>query len=165
MTRSNDPSNFHDVGLFHEWFGLDNTTANPPGPREFDPELIKFRVKFIREEFVELLEGLHTHMVTDGQGMTDIVFEAGKKPDHAQIFDALLDIVYVAMGTAHFLGYPWHEGWDRVQEANMAKVRATSADQSKRRTSFDVVKPEGWTPPDIAGLLRKYGWDIQEDDK
>lgn len=162
MTHSNDPSNFHDVGLFHEWFGLDNTTARPIAPRPFNPELMKFRLKFLREEFVELLEALHTHMVTDGDGMTDIVFDADKEPDHAGAFDALLDIVYVAMGTAHFMGYPWHEGWDRVQQANMNKVRASDASESKRGTSFDVVKPDGWMPPDIAGLLRKYGWHIPE---
>jgi hypothetical protein len=52
---------------------------------------------------------------------------------------------------------PWQEGWDLVQAANMAKERATSAEQSTRLSAFDVIKPPGWTPPDIEGLIESYG--------
>jgi predicted HAD superfamily Cof-like phosphohydrolase len=132
-------SNHGDVGVFHERFGLDNTTGHPPGPREVTKEWLAFRVKFIREE----LEEFECAAITD---------------DHAAMFDALLDISYVVFGTAHGLGYPWQDGWDAVQAANMLKQRATSPEQSVRGGTFDIIKPPGWTPPDIAGILKRHGW-------
>ncbi len=88
-------------------------------------------------------------------------FEIGKgADDHAQMFDALLDLVYVAMGTAHLLGYPWQAGWEAVQAANMAKVRAAAdGSDSKRGSSYDVVKPLGWLPPDILAILERHATD------
>ena len=127
-------SNFSDVGDFHEKFGL-HRSDKEPGIQEISDELLDFRIKFLREELDEFCEG-------------------EKEGDHAKMFDALLDLVYVAMGTAHLLGYPWQMGWDAVQKANMAKERAASdGSNSKRGSSFDVVKPEGWTPPNIDGIL------------
>ena len=39
-------------------------------------------------------------------------------------YDALIDLTYVAMGTAYMMGLPWQDLWDEVQRANMSKVRA-----------------------------------------
>ena len=101
-----------------------------------------FRVKFLEEELEEFKEGR-------------------REGNHAKMFDALLDLVYVAMGTAHLQGYPWEAGWTEVQEANMAKVRAAKdGSDSKRGSQYDVVKPDGWQPPDIDFLLEWLGWDI-----
>lgn len=136
-------SNFGDVGQFHSKFGLHNVMLDGAGPQVEDEaeleKLIDFRDDFMREELNEFMEGYDER-------------------DHAKMFDALIDLVYVAMGTAHLLGYPWQAGWNRVQEANMRKERATSEDMSKRRSTLDVVKPPGWTPPDIEGLLAEYGF-------
>lgn len=138
-----DRSNFDDVGDFHEKFGLDNVTHHGAGPRfpigehnEADAaELLRFRVRFLREELQEFEDALATR-------------------DPAKAFDALLDLTYVAMGTAHLLGFPWQEGWDEVQRANMAKVRAKpDGSDSVRNSKWDVVKPSGWTPPNIARVL------------
>ena len=141
MSNRPDYSDFGEVGQFHTKFGLPVSQGTP---RTVDPEVLEFRIKFLREELDE--------------------FEAGaKEGDHAQMFDALLDLVYVALGTAHYFGYPWHEGWRLVQCANMSKVRAQAdGSDSKRGSSFDVVKPPGWTPPDIEKLLRTNGWDTNE---
>jgi hypothetical protein len=35
----------------------------------------------------------------------------------------------------------------------MQKRRAQSANESKRGSAFDIVKPDGWTPPDLTDLL------------
>ena len=39
-----------------------------------------------------------------------------------------------------------------VHRSNMAKVGGPVREDGKR------LKPPGWTPPDIAGELRKQGW-------
>lgn len=134
-----EQSNFDDVGDFHEKFHLGNTTHGEPGIVGMPADLLKFRLKFLQEELNEFKEAMAT-------GREDLAF------------DALLDLVYVAMGTAHHLGYPWQEGWDLVQAANMMKERAERSEQSERGGTWDVVKPEGWQPPDIKGLLESYGW-------
>ena len=134
-------SNHADVGLFHEKFGLDNTACHPPGPRVLPSELIDFRLNFIDEEVEELHQGLAAN-------------------DPAAVADALVDLAYVVHGFAHLLGLPWQELWDAVQAANMAKERATDATQTARGGTFDVVKPAGWTPPDVRGILRAHGWSL-----
>jgi predicted HAD superfamily Cof-like phosphohydrolase len=129
------------VGHFHERFGLDNTTHRDPGPRDVSVELMDFRVKFMEEELREFKE-------------------ARAKNDIAGMADALVDLSYVTLGTAHVMGLPWQELFFEVQKANMGKERAVRAEQSLRGSTYDVVKPKGWQPPDIAGVLRKHGWKV-----
>ena len=124
-------SNFDDVKAFNEKFGI--LYQGPP--RELDSELTLYRIRFMREELNEYIE-------------------AWQHGDIEKQFDALLDLVYVAMGTAIFHGFPWQQGWDEVQRANMSKVRATSTKESKRGSTLDVVKPPGWCSPDIARVIR-----------
>ena len=135
-------TNFTDVGKFHEKFNLHNTTYHDVGPTTTSESLMQFRAKFMDEELLEFLEGM-----TEG--------------DIAKMADALVDLVYVAMGTAHLLGLPWEALWNEVQRANMEKRRAAAdGSDSKRDSAFDVVKPEGWRPPNIAAVLNKNGWDL-----
>lgn len=138
-------SNYDDVGLFHDKFGLPNTTQNDPHPQHFSGELYEFRRKFLYEELKEFEEGWEEN-------------------DPVKMFDSLIDLVYVAMGTAHLMGFPWQAGWQIVQEANMAKVRALPDGSNSRRGSrFDVVKPEGWVDPkeELTKLLEGWGWDLK----
>jgi predicted HAD superfamily Cof-like phosphohydrolase len=149
-----------DVGIFHTKFGLDNTIQNKPGPRIWNQEQLEFRLKFLKEELQEFEDGMHAQ-------------------DPEQMFDALLDLVYVAHGTSHLLGFPWREGWAEVQRANMTKERCKIGHKyvgdphrglcdicaqpfikhGVRGSLWDVIKPAGWTPPDIRGILKKFGWD------
>lgn len=165
------PGDNYDVGKFHRRFNLDHTLSpHGVGPRELTPELLTFRTKFMREELHEFEE-------------------AAAAGDHAKMFDALLDLVYVAHGTAHLLGYPWDAGWREVQLANMAKVRCAldhkfikspvddpenlcvhvmlnglclrpQHEHSLRGNVHDVIKPPGWEPPNIAVILWALGWKV-----
>jgi hypothetical protein len=47
---------------------------------------------------------------------------------------------------------------DAVQKANMAKVRVAKAEDSKRGSTFDVRKPEGWVGPE-ARLEEILSWE------
>lgn len=145
-----DGSNFDDVGDFHRKFGLPSVqpgggAAVPSYVAEFDEELYKFRLKFLKQELKELDDG----------------WKAG---DLAEVADALVDLVYVALGTAQLLGLPWQELWDEVQRANMSKVRAANAAESRAKTgrghASDVVKPPDFVPPNVAGILEQRGFDL-----
>jgi predicted HAD superfamily Cof-like phosphohydrolase len=105
-------------------------------PRPLPPEVEEFRLKFVYEELEE-----YERAIDEG--------------DLAKQFDALLDAVYVLVGNAIIQGLPWHAGWDEVQRSNMSKKRAERADESKRGTTYDVVKPPGWQAPALEELLSK----------
>jgi len=140
-------SNFDDVGDFHQKFGLDNTTHLLAGPRDvpLQGELIQFRMKFLQEELAEFEEGM-------------------AEGDLAKMADALVDLAYVAFGTAHVLGLPWQALWDDVQRANMTKERAAAdGSNSLRNSSFDVIKPAGWRPPETQRVLEDHGFDLDSD--
>jgi predicted HAD superfamily Cof-like phosphohydrolase len=129
-------TDYSDVSAFHEKFDL----PTPVGPQPWDEDRMQFRIKFLEEELKEFKDAVAIR-------------------DHAEMFDALIDLVYVALGSAYCLGYPWEAGWDLVQEANMAKVRAApDGSDSRRGSRFDVVKPEGWEPPAIRKLLSEHGF-------
>ena len=130
-------SNFDDVGAFHQRFELPNSNDGVE-KRPLDFTTFDFRRRFMQEEVDEFVEAWE-----DGD-------EAGQA-------DALIDLVYVAMGTAHLMGLPWQALWDEVQRANMTKQRASAdGSDSKRGNALDVVKPPGWTPPDIEGILERH---------
>ena len=130
--------NFNAVGWFHERFGLPHQ-GDKREPHLISKELSDFRLQFLQEELDELREGY-------------------EKEDLVKIADALIDLVYVALGTAHFHHLPWEELFDEVQRSNLEKIRADNKSQSRRNSVFDVVKPKEWQPPRIALVLSRYGW-------
>ena len=131
-------TNYFDVGSFHCKFNLPFVSVTrPPTPTLLDGDTYDFRVNFLFEE-------LHEFTTSHRAG------------DLAKAADALIDLVYVAMGTAQMMQLPWQELWNEVQRANMAKQRAINPSESKRGSALDVIKPPGWTPPNIEGILAKY---------
>lgn len=145
-----DTTFFDEVGQFHHKFGLGvaytTRLTEYAGAVYAEPKFLPvdqhlFRRKFIDEELREF----------------DQAVAAGDLPKAA---DALVDLTYVVLGTAQLMGLPFNDLWNAVQEANMKKVRATSGadERSKRGHRIDVVKPAGWQPPDIAGVLKRNGW-------
>ncbi|ATS92216.1 hydrolase [Xanthomonas phage Bosa] len=78
--------------------------------------------------------------------------DAHSDGDVLEAADALVDLIYFALGRLVEMGVPPLAVFDAVQAANMAKVRG---DLSKRPgwNGRDAVKPEGWEPPNHAWLL------------
>lgn len=154
---------FRDIGRFHAKFGLEPT--NDPNHR-IPPDLLEFRIKFMLEELIEYAQACGVQLeVWNHYGDMGYSVHASGKDGAAEVainsekaFDGLIDLIYVALGTAFLHRFPFNDGWDRVQEKNMAKVRATGADdeRSARKHSADIVKPEGWTPPVLNDLLGPY---------
>lgn len=135
-------TNYADVHAFHTHFGL----PAPALPEQLTEDVFLFRTRFMQEELDELGQAfysLHQPPLTEPQRL-------------AEMADALIDLVYVAMGTAVMMGLPWQLLWDEVQRKNMQKVKVLSAQDSKRGHAFDIKKPEGWTPPDIERLLEQF---------
>lgn len=72
--------------------------------------------------------------------------------DVLEASDALVDLIYFALGRLVEMGVPPLAVFDAVQTANMAKTRG---DLSKRPGwgGRDAVKPEGWEAPNHSWLL------------
>lgn len=119
-----------DIRDFHQKFGLGYSGT----PRHLSTEEAEFRSQFHFEEAGEFLEGV-------------------VELDKAKQLDALVDLVYVALGTAYRMGLPFDKAWDRVHAANMSKQMAANSSESKRGFHLDVVKPEGWAPPVLDDLV------------
>ncbi len=121
---------FEAIEEFHKKFNL----PTPEKPEFASPEIMKFRIKFMQEELDEFCEAYVNDNIEDA-------------------FDALIDLCYVVLGTSYFMGLPFNDGFKIVHHCNMRKVRAKVVEDSKRGTKFDVIKPEGWQPPDLKHLV------------
>ncbi len=119
-----------DINDFHTKFGF---TPREIGAKP-DLSLLLFRLKFLAEELQELKV-------------------ASTVDDLENFLDGLVDLVYVALGTAWLFNLDFNKAWTLVHAANMAKVRAERNEDSKRGSTFDVIKPKGWQKPAIATCL------------
>jgi predicted HAD superfamily Cof-like phosphohydrolase len=136
------------VQEFHTKFGVDAAQLLVPGL--MDVETFEFRRKFLREEVEEFIEA----------------YDEG---DLVKMFDSLLDLTYVAKGTALFMGITstqWALGFDIVHHCNMQKQRTPNGAASKRGSALDVIKPKGWLPPEpqLKELLNAPETDFRVDD-
>jgi predicted HAD superfamily Cof-like phosphohydrolase len=140
-----------DIEAFHTKFGL----AYEGKSRGLTGELADFRLKFMYEELDEYNVAMASlrGLLADPREAKD---EAAITELLEHMLDALVDLVYVAIGTSYLHGFDFREAWRRVQHANMQKVRAQRAEDSKRGTTFDVVKPSGWTPPSHTDLVEDH---------
>lgn len=116
------------VTAFHAATGLPVVTTPT-----YHPERVALRVSLLLEEARETCDAMI----------------AG---DMVEIADGLADVIYVAVGAAIEFGIPLERVWAEVQRSNMAKVDPATG-KVKRREDGKVLKPEGWTPPDIAAVL------------
>lgn len=66
--------------------------------------------------------------------------------------DGLIDLIVVCVGLLHSMGPYAEAAWREVMRSNMAKLNPDGT--VTRREDGKVLKPEGWTPPDIAGVIR-----------
>ena len=118
---------FQQVQEFHDRFAIPCYRV----PANLPEDVAQFRIKFLQEELDE-----YKKSVAEG--------------DLAGALDALIDLVYVAFGTADMHGFSnFDAAFYLVHRANMLKERAKKASDSKRGSTYDVVKPHGWKPPAV----------------
>lgn len=119
-----------DVTDFYTLFGYPK--QKKPCIPTSQADLINFRIKFLQEELDELKEAIKNEKIDDA-------------------LDALVDIVYVALGTAWHFNLPFEKAWQVVHKANMAKLPGKS-----QRHYQDAIKPKGWKRPDIQSVISEY---------
>jgi len=80
--------------------------------------------------------------------------EAMAANDNIEIVDALLDIIVVTIGALHSMGADAEGGWKEVMTTNFAKIDKETG-KVRKREDGKVLKPLGWTPPNLAPFVKK----------
>jgi predicted HAD superfamily Cof-like phosphohydrolase len=68
--------------------------------------------------------------------------------------DALIDILVVTIGAIHSLGADAEGAWKEVMRTNFAKIDKDTG-KVRKREDGKVLKPQGWTPPDLKPFVTK----------
>lgn len=73
----------------------------------------------------------------------------------AEIVDGFLDVAYAAMtGAIRVAGAAKaNEAWEAIIQANLSKVDGSLGEVVRDPETGKIQKPEGWTAPDIEGIL------------
>jgi predicted HAD superfamily Cof-like phosphohydrolase len=101
----------------------------------FDPGQYDMYLNLIEEEFKELQEA---------RAMNNDVEE----------LDALIDILVVTIGAIHSAGFDAEGAWKEVMRTNFAKIDKETG-KVRKREDGKVLKPLGWTPPELGQYLSK----------
>jgi len=80
--------------------------------------------------------------------------EAIAAGDRVEILDALEDIMVVTAGAMHSGGFDGEGAWKEVMQTNFAKIDRETG-KVRKREDGKVLKPLGWTAPDLAPYLIK----------
>ena len=68
--------------------------------------------------------------------------------------DALIDILVVTIGAIHSMGADAEGAWKEVMSTNFAKIDKKTGKVIKREDG-KVLKPDGWTPPNLKPFLSR----------
>ena len=109
-----------------------------------DEKQFDMYLDLIREEYKELLVA---------QGLDDDHNRVGAA-DPVETLDALIDIIVVTIGAIHSAGYDAEGAWKEVMMTNFAKIDKETG-KVRKREDGKVLKPVGWTPPELAPFITK----------
>lgn len=96
---------------------------------EFNQDQFKLYLNLMEEEWKELKVAIDNN-------------------DHLETLDALLDFIVVTTGAIHSAGFDGEGGWKEVMRTNFAKIDKETG-KVRKREDGKVLKPLGWTPPDL----------------
>lgn len=147
---------FEMVRKFHEVFGIPYADA----PQQLTVERLRLRIQLQIEETCELLaellptergrawvEGMRVELMEDFE--LYIADPADAPLDLPAVAKELADIEMVTTGTSVELGIPHDRVCAEVHASNMRKVPGEIVGHGAGK----AVKPPGWTPPNIQGVL------------
>jgi len=102
---------------------------------EFNVEQFNLYTKLIEEEFKELKLAIDNN-------------------DKVETLDALIDILVVTIGALHSFGADVEGAWKEVMNTNFAKIDKETG-KVRKREDGKVLKPIGWTPPELEQFITK----------
>lgn len=134
---------YDDVVDFHRHFQIDHKG----GPRKLPDSLKSLRDARLDEEMTEY-------------------WDACAVKDVEKQLDAMVDIIYIILGTCHLHGWDFNEAWRRVHQANMKKARDVDGTKGRYKDKQDIYKPMGWVAPILRDLVtfkvRPEGYKVEK---
>lgn len=119
----------NDIRMMHHKFGVTDWMENNKHDKELMQKYLRFRLSMCMEEMNETIDAA--------------LFDR----DAEEVVDGLIDLCVFAIGTLDVFGVDPNEAWDRVYEANMAKLPGVKPGRPNPFGLPDLLKPSGWTPP------------------
>jgi predicted HAD superfamily Cof-like phosphohydrolase len=98
-------------------------------------------------EFNEAQYQLYCNLISEE--FNELVASKTKVDD----LDALIDILVVTIGAIHSLGADAEGAWKEVIATNFAKIDKETG-KVRKREDGKVLKPLGWTPPELAQFVK-----------
>lgn len=74
--------------------------------------------------------------------------------DEVGQLDGCMDMIWVILGYCHMKGFDVQGAWNEVARSNLAKIDPVTGKVNKRKDG-KVLKPEGWTPPELKPFVKK----------
>ena len=134
-------------------------------PTVIPEERVRLRAALIAEEFVETMAALFKPEMVDSVDIGIIahirsvlqfaVSHATVRVDMVELADGLADLDYVVEGTRLEFGIDGGPIAAEVHRSNMSKL---VDGKPVRREDGKILKGPNFSPPDIAGELRRQGW-------
>ena len=93
--------------------------------------------------YIKLIDEEHQELLT-----------ATLAEDPVEQLDALIDILVVTIGAIHSMGADAEGAWKEVMKTNFAKIDSETG-KVRKRDDGKVLKPIGWTPPELAPFVSK----------
>ncbi|AXH48555.1 MazG-like nucleotide pyrophosphohydrolase [Microbacterium phage Papafritta] len=145
---------------FHTAFGI-KTPASPQAIPESDIPVV---VELIREEFIdELIPALGFEAIFTEDGKFLHLNPVGEF-NAVEVYDALIDILYVTYGALNRAGMDAEPGYDEVQGSNMSKLGEDGKPIIAGPNDPDGVFPgrvkkgPNYYKPNLARVLQEQGW-------
>ena len=101
--------------------------------QERNQKNVELYQKLIREEFDEFMRD----------------YFAG---DEVGQLDGCMDMIWVILGYCYMKGYDVDGAWAEVARSNLSKIDAETGKVIKNKQG-KVLKPDGWTPPNLKPYL------------
>ena len=87
---------------------------------------------------------LYVDLITEEVGELNLAIDNN---DNVEVLDALVDILVVTIGAIHSMGADGEGAWKEVMRSNFAKIGEDG--KVRKREDGKVLKPVGWTPPNL----------------
>jgi predicted HAD superfamily Cof-like phosphohydrolase len=143
------------VAEFHRVYGhpIVETPTVPSSER------VRFRIRFIMEEAFEAMEavfGKGSFVDAIRDDVNRLVDSSPIRISLPELADAFADLDYVIEGARLEFGIDGAPIAEEVHRSNMSKLGVDGKPMT--RADGKTLKGPNFSPPDIAGELRKQGW-------
>lgn len=128
LSRYHKDPETRDMALLYQHYGMTVNYRLGPIPKN----LLRERAEHLMEEAAEVLAAVEEENLDS-------------------LIDGLVDLVVLAKGTAAIMGLEWTPHWEEVLLANSRKEMGKNPKRPDHPE--DLIKPEGWIPPNHVGIL------------